>query len=128
MIAEVAATNEVTYVPLHERQIEELGRADPPPIAYREVTTAAAVGVLVQHGAAPQPRHDLAEARSRADDRPRPILITAHRALTEADGRLRLAGPTENVTRTAARGSSRGSRPPPRGGQGRSRYEGGEKG
>ncbi|MEU0508764.1 SGNH/GDSL hydrolase family protein [Amycolatopsis sp. NPDC006125] len=48
MIAEVAATNEVAYLPLHERQVEELRQADPPPIPYREVTPAAAVGVLVQ--------------------------------------------------------------------------------
>ncbi|MFE4634529.1 SGNH/GDSL hydrolase family protein [Streptomyces sp. NPDC056773] len=49
MIAEVAATNEVAYLPLHERQTEELRRADPPPIPYREVTPAAVVGVLAQH-------------------------------------------------------------------------------
>lgn len=49
MVAEVAATDEVAYLPLHERQTEELRRADPPPIPYREVTPAAAVGVLVQH-------------------------------------------------------------------------------
>ncbi|MFG3155413.1 SGNH/GDSL hydrolase family protein [Streptomyces sp. NPDC048219] len=48
MIAEVAATSETAYLPLHERQMEELRRADPPPIPYREVTPAAAVGVLVQ--------------------------------------------------------------------------------
>ncbi|MEU4025714.1 SGNH/GDSL hydrolase family protein [Streptomyces anulatus] len=45
----VAATDEVAYLPLHERQTEELRRADPPPIPYREVTPAAAVGVLLQH-------------------------------------------------------------------------------
>ncbi|GGY39195.1 SGNH/GDSL hydrolase family protein [Streptomyces anulatus] len=49
MVAEVAATDEVVYLPLHERQTEELRRADPPPIPYREVTPAAVVGVLVQH-------------------------------------------------------------------------------
>ncbi|MFF6776446.1 GDSL-type esterase/lipase family protein, partial [Streptomyces sp. NPDC012637] len=49
MIAEVATTNGVTYLPLHERQIEELRQADPPPIPYREVTPAAGLGVLVQH-------------------------------------------------------------------------------
>ncbi|MGV9453080.1 SGNH/GDSL hydrolase family protein [Streptomyces sp. NPDC003635] len=49
MIAEVAATNKAAYLPLHERQIEELRQADPPPIPYREMTPAAAVGVLVQH-------------------------------------------------------------------------------
>ena len=49
MIAEVATTNGVTYLPLHERQVEELRQADPPPIPYREVTPAAGLGVLVQH-------------------------------------------------------------------------------
>ncbi|MGW5764775.1 SGNH/GDSL hydrolase family protein [Streptomyces tendae] len=49
MIAEVATANEVTYLPLHERQIEELRQADPPPIPYREVTPAAGLGVFVQH-------------------------------------------------------------------------------
>ncbi|MFF7296365.1 GDSL-type esterase/lipase family protein [Streptomyces sp. NPDC008265] len=48
IIAEVAAANEVAYLPLHERQIEELRRTDPPLIPYREVTPAAVVGVLVQ--------------------------------------------------------------------------------
>ncbi|MFC7471749.1 SGNH/GDSL hydrolase family protein [Actinomadura keratinilytica] len=49
MIAEVAAAEEVAYLPLHERQTEELRRADAPPIPYREATPAAGVGVLVQH-------------------------------------------------------------------------------
>ncbi|MGP3756016.1 SGNH/GDSL hydrolase family protein [Streptomyces sp. IBSNAI001] len=49
MIAEVAAAHEVTYLPLHERQMEVLRRAGPPPIPYRELTPAAGVGVLVQH-------------------------------------------------------------------------------
>lgn len=49
MIVEVAATNEATYLPLHERQIEELHQADPPPIPYREVTPTAVLGVLAQH-------------------------------------------------------------------------------
>jgi lysophospholipase L1-like esterase len=49
MIAEVAATNDVAYLPLHERQTEELRRADPPPIPYLEVTPAAAIGVILQH-------------------------------------------------------------------------------
>ncbi|MFE6717857.1 SGNH/GDSL hydrolase family protein [Streptomyces albidoflavus] len=48
MIAEVAA-EEVAYLPLHERQTEELRRADAPPIPYREATLAASVGVLLQH-------------------------------------------------------------------------------
>ncbi|CAL9603724.1 GDSL-type esterase/lipase family protein [Streptomyces sp. R1] len=49
MIAEVAATHEVAYLPLHERQIEELRRADPSPIPYRAPTPAAGLGVLLQH-------------------------------------------------------------------------------
>ncbi|WP_217167411.1 GDSL-type esterase/lipase family protein [Streptomyces sp. AC512_CC834] len=50
MIAEVATTNKATtYLPLHERQIEELRQADPPPIPYREPTPAAGIGVLVRH-------------------------------------------------------------------------------
>lgn len=48
MIAEVAAAEEVAYLPLHERQTEELRRADAPPIPYREATPAAGVGVLLQ--------------------------------------------------------------------------------
>ncbi|MFD0372770.1 SGNH/GDSL hydrolase family protein [Streptomyces sp. NPDC059071] len=48
LIAEVATTNGVTYLPLHERQTEDLRRADPPPIPYREATPAAGLGVLVQ--------------------------------------------------------------------------------
>ncbi|MEV4947877.1 GDSL-type esterase/lipase family protein [Streptomyces sp. NPDC053755] len=49
MIADVAAIHEVAYLPLHERQLEELRQADPPPIPYREVSPAAVVGVLAQH-------------------------------------------------------------------------------
>ncbi|MCX0241790.1 SGNH/GDSL hydrolase family protein [Streptomyces drozdowiczii] len=49
MIAEVAATGGVAYLPLHERQTEELREADPPPVPYREVTPAAGLGVLLQH-------------------------------------------------------------------------------
>ncbi|EPH41392.1 GDSL-type esterase/lipase family protein [Streptomyces aurantiacus] len=49
MIAEVATTYEAAYLPLHERQIEELRQADPPSIPYRELTPAAGVGVLVRH-------------------------------------------------------------------------------
>ncbi|MFF4082574.1 SGNH/GDSL hydrolase family protein [Streptomyces sp. NPDC001777] len=48
MIAEVATTNKAAYLPLHERQTEELRRADPPPIPYQEPTPASSVGVLVQ--------------------------------------------------------------------------------
>ncbi|MEW1723892.1 GDSL-type esterase/lipase family protein [Streptomyces sp. NPDC093109] len=49
MIAEVATTNKATYLPLHERQTEELRQADPPPIPYRDPTPAASVSVLVRH-------------------------------------------------------------------------------
>ncbi|MFJ2274103.1 SGNH/GDSL hydrolase family protein [Streptomyces sp. NPDC087866] len=48
MIAEIAATHRVTCLPLHERQTEELRQADPPPTPYREVTPAAALGVLAR--------------------------------------------------------------------------------
>ncbi|WP_333732191.1 SGNH/GDSL hydrolase family protein [Streptomyces sp. IBSBF 3010] len=49
LISEVAADSEVAYLPLHERQIEELRRTDPPPVPYKEATPAATIGVLVQH-------------------------------------------------------------------------------
>ncbi|MYW08269.1 SGNH/GDSL hydrolase family protein [Streptomyces sp. SID2563] len=49
LISEVAADSEVACLPLHERQIEELRRADPPPVPYEEATPAATIGVLVQH-------------------------------------------------------------------------------
>ncbi|MFI8257550.1 SGNH/GDSL hydrolase family protein [Streptomyces filamentosus] len=49
MIAEVAAGHGVPCLPLHERQVEELRRVDPPTVPYREVTPAAAIGVLVEH-------------------------------------------------------------------------------
>ncbi|MEW2068694.1 GDSL-type esterase/lipase family protein [Streptomyces sp. NPDC007346] len=49
MIAEVATTTGATYLPLHERQTEELREADPPPIPYRELTTAAGAGALLRH-------------------------------------------------------------------------------
>ncbi|MFF9143674.1 SGNH/GDSL hydrolase family protein [Streptomyces sp. NPDC014861] len=48
MIAEVAAADGVAHLPLHERQVEELRRADPPPTPYREATPAAVIGVLAQ--------------------------------------------------------------------------------
>jgi lysophospholipase L1-like esterase len=48
MIAEVATTNKATYLPLHERQTEELRQADPPPIPYQEPTPAASASVLVR--------------------------------------------------------------------------------
>ncbi|MEU0162094.1 cupin domain-containing protein [Streptomyces sp. NPDC006261] len=49
MIAEVATADDATCLPLHERRIEELRRADPPPVPYRELTPMAGVGVLVRH-------------------------------------------------------------------------------
>ncbi|GGT21643.1 MULTISPECIES: SGNH/GDSL hydrolase family protein [Streptomyces] len=48
MIAEVATTTEAAYLPLHERQTEELRHADPPPIPYRAPTPAESVSVLVR--------------------------------------------------------------------------------
>ncbi|MGW0903224.1 SGNH/GDSL hydrolase family protein [Streptomyces sp. NPDC002853] len=48
MIAEVAASHEATYLPLHERQVEELRQADPPPIPYRELTPSAGAGILLR--------------------------------------------------------------------------------
>lgn len=49
MIAEVAAGHKATYLPLHERQLEALRQAGPPPVPYRELTPAAGLGVLVRH-------------------------------------------------------------------------------
>ncbi|MEV8319310.1 GDSL-type esterase/lipase family protein [Streptomyces sp. NPDC059900] len=49
MIAEVAAAHGTAYLPLHERQVEELRQADPPPIPYQDPTPRASVGVLVRH-------------------------------------------------------------------------------
>ncbi|MYS07343.1 SGNH/GDSL hydrolase family protein [Streptomyces sp. SID6041] len=48
-IAEVATANEVTYLPLHERQVAELRRADPSPIPYQDAPPRAGLGVLLQH-------------------------------------------------------------------------------
>ncbi|MEU9337065.1 SGNH/GDSL hydrolase family protein [Streptomyces sp. NPDC048290] len=48
LIAEVATAEDVAYLPLHERQTEELRRASPPPVPYQEPTAAASVGVLVR--------------------------------------------------------------------------------
>ncbi|MFZ4267399.1 SGNH/GDSL hydrolase family protein [Streptomyces arboris] len=48
MIAEVATAHDATYLPLHERQVEEVRRAGPPPIPYRAPTPAASVGVLLR--------------------------------------------------------------------------------
>ncbi|MCR8943323.1 GDSL-type esterase/lipase family protein [Streptomyces sp. OUCMDZ-4982] len=47
LIAEVATAGGATCLPLHERQTEELRRADPAPIPYREPTPAAGLGVLL---------------------------------------------------------------------------------
>lgn len=48
MIAEIASANGAAYLPLHERQVEELGQADPPPIPYRAPTPAAGLAVLLR--------------------------------------------------------------------------------
>ncbi|MGW3294048.1 SGNH/GDSL hydrolase family protein [Streptomyces xiamenensis] len=49
LVAEVATTHRAAYLPLHERQMEELRKADPPPVPYRDPTPAATVGVLLRH-------------------------------------------------------------------------------
>ncbi|MFI7277439.1 SGNH/GDSL hydrolase family protein [Streptomyces sp. NPDC049879] len=49
LIAEVATANAAAYLPLHERQVEELRRADPSPVPYREPTPAAGLGVFIRH-------------------------------------------------------------------------------
>jgi lysophospholipase L1-like esterase len=48
IIAEVAADHGVAYLPLHERQIEEIHRADPARIPYRELAAAGYLGTLFQ--------------------------------------------------------------------------------
>ncbi|MFI9462696.1 SGNH/GDSL hydrolase family protein [Streptomyces xiamenensis] len=49
LVAEVATTHRAAYLPLHERQMEELRKADPPPVPYRDPTPAATVGGLLRH-------------------------------------------------------------------------------
>jgi lysophospholipase L1-like esterase len=48
MIAEVAAAHGLAYLPLHERQVEEIRRADARPIAYQELTPARYLGTVIQ--------------------------------------------------------------------------------
>ncbi|WP_409055106.1 SGNH/GDSL hydrolase family protein [Streptomyces sp. SYP-A7185] len=48
LIAEVATSSGAAYLPLHERQVEELHQADPPPIPYRDPTAWASAGVLAR--------------------------------------------------------------------------------
>jgi lysophospholipase L1-like esterase len=48
LIAEVTATHGLAYLPLHERQVEEIGRENAPPIPYREVTPAAFISTVSQ--------------------------------------------------------------------------------
>jgi lysophospholipase L1-like esterase len=48
IVAEVAAAHGLAYLPLHERQVEEIRRADAPPIPYREVTPAAFISTVLQ--------------------------------------------------------------------------------
>ncbi|MFJ7990109.1 SGNH/GDSL hydrolase family protein [Streptomyces sp. NPDC096351] len=71
MIAGVATANEVTYLPLHERQVEELRRADPPPIPYRDAPPRAGLGVLLQH-------HLLRRSFDAISRRRRLVLTTDH--------------------------------------------------
>jgi lysophospholipase L1-like esterase len=48
MIAEIAQRRGVAYLPLHERQIEELHRANPAKIPYEELTVAGYLGTVLQ--------------------------------------------------------------------------------
>ena len=48
MIAEVAERCGVTYLPLHERQIEEIHRENPATIPYEELTVAGYLGTVFQ--------------------------------------------------------------------------------
>lgn len=47
-IAEVAAAHDLPYLPLHERQVEEIRRGGAPPIPYRELTPASFIGTALQ--------------------------------------------------------------------------------
>lgn len=48
MIAEIAERRGVAYLPLHERQIEELQREKPATIPYEELTVAGFLGTVLQ--------------------------------------------------------------------------------
>jgi lysophospholipase L1-like esterase len=48
MIAEIAERHGVAYLPLHERQIEEIHRENPAKIPYEELTVAGYIGALLQ--------------------------------------------------------------------------------
>jgi lysophospholipase L1-like esterase len=48
MIAEVAADHGLAYLPLHERQVEQLRREGARPVPYREVTPAALAFIVLQ--------------------------------------------------------------------------------
>ncbi|HZG93008.1 MAG TPA: GDSL-type esterase/lipase family protein [Pseudonocardia sp.] len=48
MIAEIAQRHGVAYLPLHERQLEEIHRADPAEIPYEELTVAGYLGTVLQ--------------------------------------------------------------------------------
>ncbi|HEY8544406.1 MAG TPA: SGNH/GDSL hydrolase family protein [Acidimicrobiales bacterium] len=48
MIAEIAAGHGVAYLPLHERQLEELRRDVPARVPYEELTVAGYLGTLAQ--------------------------------------------------------------------------------
>ncbi|MET9094701.1 GDSL-type esterase/lipase family protein [Streptomyces cyaneofuscatus] len=64
MIAEAAAANDVAYLPLHERQVEEVRLADPPPIPYREPTPAAGLGVVLRTAVLGQSLDTISRRRS----------------------------------------------------------------
>jgi lysophospholipase L1-like esterase len=48
MIAEIAEAHSVTYVPLFERQLEELRRESPSPVPYQELTAGGFISTLLQ--------------------------------------------------------------------------------
>lgn len=48
MIAEIAERHGVAYLPLHERQIEEIHRVNPAKIPYEELTVAGYLGTVFQ--------------------------------------------------------------------------------
>lgn len=48
LIAEVAERHGVAYLPLHERQLEEIHREDPARVPYEELTVAGYLGTVLQ--------------------------------------------------------------------------------
>lgn len=48
MIAEIAQRHDIAYLPLHERQIEEIQRENPDKLPYEELTVAGYLGTMFQ--------------------------------------------------------------------------------